>query len=75
MTLGVRYSCNGCGLHDRAVNVPTRGAAETLIAWMDQVGEFVGADHRAVSPTCPSHTCDLKIPMTGADFVGGPTTH
>jgi hypothetical protein len=75
MTIMVRYSCPACGLKDVQVDVPARGE-EDVIAWMDQTFHAIGADHRQRSPNCrPERLVDVKVPMAGADRIGGPSVH
>lgn len=74
LTIGVKYSCHLCGLKDIEVQIPAR-ETEDVLAWMHQVLEpGVGADHQMRSPHCKPKTLkDVKIPMSGADRIGGAT--
>lgn len=74
LTIGVQYSCNGCGIRNVEVQIPAR-EAEDVGAWMRNVLQpGLGADHLKRSPRCRSETCDVKIPMAaGSDRVGGAT--
>lgn len=57
------YTCHGCGLTDRVVEVPERGPDDCVVQWVEQSAMFVGADHERVSPNCPCRQVDLKIPL------------
>ena len=73
LTVGVLYSCHGCGLKDVEVKVPAR-ESEGVIVWMNtKLQPGLGADHTLRSPHCASEVCDVKIPMDGTDRVGGAT--
>jgi hypothetical protein len=71
LTITVLYSCPACGLADMPVPVPAR-TDEDVLKWMDATVRACCDDHRRRSPECrPTELYDLKIPMTGADRVGG----
>lgn len=71
VTITVRYSCPACGLVDAEVAVPAR-VDECVLKWMKATCAACADDHRKRSPHChPAELYDLKIPMTGADRVGG----
>ena len=73
MTIRVLYSCEGCGLKEVGVDVPARLGDEDVVAWMERTIRLAGNDHRRRSLGChPKSLQDLKIPITGADRVGGP---
>lgn len=75
LKITVRYSCHECGIKDAAVEVPARELEDVLV-WMDATGRLLGADHARRSPRCrPDHLSDLKIPIEGADRVGGATVN
>lgn len=71
ITIGVKYSCPTCGLEKARVQVPTRGA-EDVVTWMKATTQHIADDHHARSPACPGRTCDVMIPIAGAEKVGGP---
>lgn len=74
-TIRVLYSCQLCGLVDAVVPVPARQAETDVRDWMSTVCIIaVGADHAAKSPNCHPETLSaVKIPISGADYIGGPT--
>jgi hypothetical protein len=74
-TLDVWYSCSGCGLVDTVVNVPCRVDGDDVGQWMKDVGVFLSEDHAQKSPNChPKTLQDVKIPITGAPFIGAPVS-
>ena len=72
LTLGVMYSCVGCKLVDRVVQVPVR-TTEDVAVWFEQVlGVALVTDHKRVSPKCKSRVMStIKVPMSGAKIIGG----
>ena len=69
----VRYSCTLCGVRDRTLAVPAREEAENVVVWMERTIGLVGADHHKQQPGCIARQLhDLKIPMDGAEWIGGP---
>ena len=71
LTIGVLYTCHACGLRDAQVKVKAR-EGEPVLVWMNTMATALSADHRARSPSCPAVAMSyVKIPMTGADRVGG----
>lgn len=67
------YSCDLCGLTDVALEVRERPAEEDVRVWMDGVVRAVWVDHARQRPDChPTEMKNLKIPMTGRQWVGGP---
>lgn len=67
------YSCEGCGIKDARVDVVARAADEDVVAWMDQAVRSLARDHSRRSPHCrPQSLQEIKIPITGADRIGGP---
>jgi len=72
--LRIRYSCKVCGLKDIEIQIPFRDSNEDVVKWMEsKVIPATGADHRRRSPLCMTQELsDLKIPITGAEYVGGP---
>lgn len=72
ITIKVRYTCTLCATLDVVVTVPARGD-EDVGKWLDQTAAYIGDDHRRRSPKCVARKMtNLKIPITGADKVGGP---
>lgn len=75
VTVTVLYSCHVCGLTDIPVPVPAR-TDEDVLVWMEQTGGLLSQDHAQRSPLChPKTLSNVKIPMTGADRVGGAPQH
>ncbi len=73
MKIRILYSCLICGLKDVACEVPAR-EEEDVIVWLHNSMLFVRDDHGRRSPKCNSdRASDIKIPMTGANKIGGPT--
>jgi hypothetical protein len=73
ITIPVQYSCVLCGVKDYTIQVPARAEADDLIIWMQATIALIAQDHRATHPDCLSATLqDLKIPIDGAEWVGGP---
>lgn len=74
ITLAVQYTCLLCGIRDAVVQVPARRSeAEDLKAWMDATIVLISAHHRRRSPTChPRTLTNMKIPIDGVAYVGGP---
>jgi hypothetical protein len=71
LTINVFYSCAECGLQDIEVPVPAR-ESEDVIQWMDKTMPLLCADHDKHSPHCrPKELSNIKIPMAGADRIGG----
>jgi hypothetical protein len=74
-TIEVQYSCPDCALVDVGVHVQAR-TDEDVREWMDQTVQAVNADHAQRSRACrPQRIGNLKIPIEGADRVGGPVVH
>lgn len=72
MTICLRYTCDLCGLNDVSLDVPAR-EHEDVVAWMHATVQRVADDHRRLSPGCPARELThLKIPISGAQKVGGP---
>lgn len=69
--LTVFYSCDGCGLVDRAVSVGARGD-EDVVSWMKWITTEIAFDHGIASPTCrASKVKHVKIPLPdGAERIG-----
>jgi hypothetical protein len=74
MTIRVLYSCAGCGLKDVAMDVPVRVEGEEIVPWMQSTVMLLSADHRRRRPSCTAIAMqEVKIPITHADRVGGPS--
>lgn len=71
-TIECLYSCSACSLLNVPVKVPAR-TTEDVVLWVGQIlGAAIGADHSRRSPHCTSKKMDnVKIPMAGAEKVGG----
>jgi hypothetical protein len=68
------YTCAACGIVERVVQVPERSSlSEDVVHWAREImARAVGEDHARASPFCISTTCDIKIPIAGADnFIVG----
>lgn len=71
-TITVLYSCALCSLTDIPVQVPARADGEDVVAWMEECGRHLSADHHARSPRCrPKTLTSVKIPIDGTDKIGG----
>ncbi len=69
----VRYSCRGCGLENVPCDVPEREQGSDVCAWAETIlGQALADDHIRRSPDCMSRACDVMIPITGAQYLGGP---
>lgn len=68
----VKYSCAGCGIQRREVQVPAR-TTEDVVAWIKQtVAHCLSDDHGAQSPQCRNRTMsEVMIPIPKeAEFIG-----
>lgn len=75
ITITVKYSCNGCGLIDADCQVDARPSEKMDVRhWLENIcAHTVAADHAYRSPECKAvKMANLKIPMGGADYIGGP---
>lgn len=76
MMLRCLYSCDGCGVTDADFDVPERRSDEDVIAWMEKLRQRVTIEHRFRSPDCQATAlAEVKIPMTGAQRIGGLPIH
>lgn len=75
--LDVQYSCAECGLRNVMVLIPYRESNRDVCNWMeDEVIVRLGKDHAERSPHChPVALKEIKIPITGSDWIGGPKVH
>jgi hypothetical protein len=74
-TVRCLYSCTWCELEDAEVDVPARGKAEDVVAWMRRAVIAVGNDHQRRTPGCRAPELrNLKIPVEGVDRIGDPPT-
>lgn len=66
------YTCGQCTAIEIKLKVPAR-TTEEVVHWVRNIcGHAIGLDHSTRSPNCRATTMkDLKIPMTGADKIGG----
>jgi hypothetical protein len=67
----VRFSCESCGLVDKACLVPAR-TNEDIVFYVEQIiGGAVKAKHARCSPTCTStRMSQLKIPVNDEVGIG-----
>lgn len=71
----VRYSCTLCGLMDAECRVTERGD-EGVLEWTEAMIVELCRDHAARSPGChPKELHNIKIPIDGADKIGGAPIH
>lgn len=75
MKITVQYSCVLCGLKNVSLAVPARTSDKVNVKlWLEQTARYIGEDHQMRTPGCPSKSIqDLKIPVDGAEWIGGPT--
>lgn len=76
-TTAIKYSCTLCGLTDIEVLVQAREANEDIIHWTNTVMiPALCLDHAQLSPDChPTQLQNITIPMSGVEYIGGPTVH
>lgn len=74
MTITIQYSCSSCGLHDAEVAVTARLQQMDVVVWVQEVmGRAIAENHVSRSPRCQAvMMSDVKIPISGAEWVGGP---
>lgn len=74
MNIVVQYSCTVCAVRDVKVEVPVRESPDVdVVQWMKQTIARVAGHHRNLHPYCLAKALhDLKIPMQGVEWVGGP---
>jgi hypothetical protein len=74
MTIKCLYTCTLCDLVDVAVEVPARASTQAVVEWMERICiPAIANDHRRRSPACNPDTLEnLKIPISNADYIGGP---
>lgn len=74
MNINVKYSCDECGLEKAECEVPARAEDTDVRFWVEYIcGSAVRVDHYRRSPGCRANTIsNLMIPISGADFIGGP---
>lgn len=65
LTIEVMYTCDGCGLKDRKVNVSARKPSEDVMEWLCGVMRTeLTADHNNMSPKCPAvKMAQVMIPV------------
>jgi len=74
VTIRCFYSCDGCGLKDQGVDVPARVGDDDVVVWMEQTVRLLVQDHKRRRVGChPKSLQEIRIPMAGADRIGGPT--
>lgn len=74
------FSCAGCGLTKKKIEVRCRRPEEDLEHWMNHLLTMITRCHRTVSPKCRSRTIgDLMIPVPTVEGLGvgmePPTPH
>lgn len=69
----VLYSCDKCGIKDAVITLACRDSSTSVLEWMETVSTKIGQDHSMRSPLCRAETTQIKIPVDGADYIGGPT--
>lgn len=77
MTITCTYCCVLCKAKDVKVEVPVRTTDQTIQYWMEKVcvPALVRA-HRWRNWLCkPKVLTHIKIPVTGAAYVGGPVVN
>lgn len=60
----IMYTCHGCGLERRKVNVRRRRNMEDILEWMSSIGKDIDDDHKATCPWCKSRNVDLMLPVS-----------
>lgn len=77
MTIRCFYSCEGCGSRDVAVDVPERASDDMDVReWMEDAVRRILRDHRVRNPFCRAKAMqEIKIPVGGAQRIGGPKVH
>lgn len=69
----IRYSCHLCRLEKVHCDVPERQEGADISDWMKIVGAHLSDDHARRSPNChPDSLSDVLIPVSGAQYIGGP---
>lgn len=69
----ILYSCHLCGLDDQAIEVPGRGDEDVKEWFENTLVATIDKDHRRRSPNCSATRIDtIKIPIHGAEKIGGP---
>ena len=73
LTIAVHYTCRMCGVEDAIVNVRARGEEQDVVNWLQETcARAIYNDHIARSPQCPATSIsEVKIPIAGADKIGG----
>lgn len=74
MNIVIMYSCVLCAVRDQSLSVPARMDPNSLVKeWVESTVTRVHADHLLRHPNCiAKELTDLKVPMDGASWVGGP---
>jgi hypothetical protein len=72
----VYYSCPRCSVVDKPVVLRCRRPGEDVSDWVNFVIGLIATDHRRLFPSCGTKTLhDLKIPVAGSEYIGGPPIH
>lgn len=71
-TIECMYTCEGCGLVDRKVNVPERKGDTDVVLWVGHIlGVAISKDHSSVSPQCTAtKMANVKIPLSDDARIG-----
>lgn len=76
VTVPVFYSCHGCQIVEREVQVAARKPLQDVVNWVNAVRDSVAADHAVTSPKCDPVAFDLKIPLASKNSrIGEATRH
>lgn len=76
VTVPVFYTCHGCQIVEREVQVAARKPLQDVVVWVNAVRHAVSADHRVTSPSCEPVEFDLKIPLASKNSrIGEATRH
>lgn len=67
----VLFSCDGCGLADKKVEIRFRRPDEDIAHWMNHVAGAVSRCHSAARPRCRARKMkELKIPLPPVEGLG-----
>lgn len=74
MNIVVMYSCTLCGVRDVRAELPARESPDVpVVTWMHDTIARIAQHHREQHPNCIAKQLhDLKIPMDGREWIGGP---
>jgi hypothetical protein len=69
-TVEVLYSCCGCGLKNRSVELRERITDERLTDWIRLAQGVVTADHAVLRPECTHDAFDLMVHAQPGAHIG-----